>query len=621
MPFLAAALMVLFLLNPLSSLRADGTIVCLDPGHGGSDPGAVGNGVLEKDVNLDIALRARNLLTGMGYQVVMTRVKDVYVSLEDRCKIANTSGAEAFLSIHNNASSQGGEGTETYCYYDSEEGRILAKAVHYQVVSRIGLKNRGVKEAGFYVLKNTDMPSALLEGAFITNSKEADLLKDPLFRQKIAEGISAGLAEFLRDPGLFSEYISILNPDSSKRAKVAVDFIAADGRVRKEIFEILQLGRHSIFVDREIRSADVSSVVRSENGVAVVCERSMYFDFSGFNGGHCSSGARGLSKVWYLAEGSTAWGFSTFILVFNPQKEQSKITVRLLRSDGHTGSFEFVLPSLSRLTIDTSTLRGFENADFSTVVLAEKPVVAERAVYFSDFKGISGGHASCAVAKPYCRWYFAEGYTGKGFDTFILISNPNKIRAKVHMLSMLPEGKTISNYFGVEPMSRKTIHLNSVPGLQSTDVSTLLYSDIAVIAERSVYFNYNGIKDGSNCFGSPAPLKASYLAEGYTGEGFDTFVLLMNPNKESAPVTVRFLLPGVGVKSIGLILPAFSRKTIQVNNVTGLKGKEFSVEILSKKRIAAERAMYFNKGNQQGGHCVTASRPSGVWYFAEGCTR
>lgn len=621
MRLMVIVLIALLLLIPVPFARASGIVVCLDPGHGGKDPGAVGNGVIEKDVNLDIALRARELLKGMGYQVVMTRVRDIYVSLEERCKIANSSGAEAFLSVHNNASINGGEGTETFCYYDSEEGKVLANAVHSQVISRIGLKNRGVKKAGFYVLANTDMPSALLEGAFISNPKEASLLKEASFRQKIAEGIAAGIADYLRDPGLFTEYIPIMNQDPLKSARVRADFFAADGRKRREVFEILPLERHTINVDREIRNADVSTVVCSENDVAIVCERLLYFNFSSFNGGHCSKGATGLSRTWYLAEGSTAWGFSTFILILNPEDKEVGISIRLLRSDGFSESFEFVIPPMSRFTVNPSMLRGFQWADFSAVVFADEPVVVERAMYFSDFRGISGGHASCAAAKAKRRWYFAEGYTGKGFDTFILIANPNTIRAKVHMLNMLPGGRTISNYLYIGPESRKTIHLNLISGLESTDVSTVLYSDTPVVAERSIYFNYNGIKDGSNSFGTPAPLKNSYFAEGYTGKGFDTFVLLMNPNEHSAPLIVRFILPGGKVKDIGLILPPSSRWTIKANSIPELAGKEFGIGVLSKKRVVVERAVYFNKGNVSGGHCETALSPSTVWYFAEGCTR
>ncbi len=619
--FMVVVLTGFLIFMPFIPARAFGIIVCLDPGHGGSDPGAVGNGIKEKDVNLDIALRARKLLTGMGYQVIMTREKDVHVSLEERCRIANSCGAEAFLSIHNNASAYGGEGTETYCYYNSEEGRILAKSVHSQVVSRIGLKNRGVKEAGFYVLANTDMPAALLECAFISNPKEAEFLKKPSFRQKIAEGIAAGMADYLRDPGLFTEYIPLMNPDSSKTARVRVDFLATDGRRRSEIFEILPLERHTLNVDREIRNADVSTVIRSENGVKIVCERTMYFNFSHNNGGHCSKGATSFSRNWYLAEGSTAWGFSTFIVILNPGNKESKTALRLLRADGFSEAFEFFVPPASRLTVNASKLKGFEYADFSTVVTSDEPVVVERAMYFSDFKGISGGHASCAAPRASRRWYFAEGYTGKGFDTFILMANPNTTTAKIHMVNMLPGGRTISNYLFIGPESRKTIHLNLVSGLESTDVSTVIYSNVPVLAERSIYFDYHGIKDGSNSFGTPVPLKGSYLAEGYAGEGFDTFLLLMNPNEQSVAVTARFILSGGKGKDIGLVLPPYSRTTIKTNGVAGLAGKEFGMAVLSKKRVVVERSVYFTKGNISGGHCEAASSPSSVWYFAEGCTR
>ncbi len=201
-------------------------LVAIDPGHGGSDSGATGRlppgtqtgmtpridpdgqtRIYEKDVTLDIAQRLNAYLRGRGFPTVMTRSTDlaggdvpfttVGADLRARVDIANNAGARLFVSIHENALSATASGTETYHFYYSNPGaRALAVLVHQQVLAALGLPDRGVKTAGFYVLKNTRMPAILVEGAFITNPGEALLLADPAVRQRVAEAIGVGVAKY-----------------------------------------------------------------------------------------------------------------------------------------------------------------------------------------------------------------------------------------------------------------------------------------------------------------------------------------------------------------------------------------------------------------------------------------
>jgi N-acetylmuramoyl-L-alanine amidase len=178
--------------------EATGRLVCIDPGHGGVDSGAIANGIDEKDVNLDISLRARSLLEARGFRVVMTRETDVEVSLARRCAIANGAGAVALVSIHNNAPPPDDEGTTTYRYRSSEQAGRLGALVQNEVVTRIRRPDRGVREKSLYVLRNVSMPAVLLEGVFLTSTTEARLILDPGFRQKMAEGVAAGVEDYLR---------------------------------------------------------------------------------------------------------------------------------------------------------------------------------------------------------------------------------------------------------------------------------------------------------------------------------------------------------------------------------------------------------------------------------------
>jgi N-acetylmuramoyl-L-alanine amidase len=199
--------------------------VAIDPGHGGSDTGAVGRlapGVAtglparsdaqgavlyEKDVNLDVGLRLDAYLTSHGARTILTRHADLAggdrpyttegADLRARTDIANEAGVDLFVSVHNNALSTTASGTETYhFYYSSAAARALAQDVQDEVVAALGLPDRGVRSAGFYVLRHTRMPAVLVEGAFMTNPREAALLADPAVRQRIAEAIGRGVERY-----------------------------------------------------------------------------------------------------------------------------------------------------------------------------------------------------------------------------------------------------------------------------------------------------------------------------------------------------------------------------------------------------------------------------------------
>ncbi|MFP4498278.1 MAG: N-acetylmuramoyl-L-alanine amidase, partial [Vulcanimicrobiota bacterium] len=189
-----------------------GVVICIDPGHGGGDPGACNSsmGLQEKKLTLDIALRLAKLLKKAGWNVVMTRTTDRDVSfagssdareLGDRVKIANETRAHIFVSIHidANTSSHVNGTTTYYCKADSGE---LARHIQENLVAANGLRNIGTRNNSFYVIRNTQMPAVLVECAFISNPSDASLLITPSFRQKCANGIFTGLVSYARAKGL-----------------------------------------------------------------------------------------------------------------------------------------------------------------------------------------------------------------------------------------------------------------------------------------------------------------------------------------------------------------------------------------------------------------------------------
>ncbi len=174
-------------------------LIVLDAGHGGSDPGAQRSGVSEKDLTLQITNQLKKRLTQMGARVVMTRTDDTFVSLEDRVKITNEKQPDLFVSIHINAleSTSNIYGIETY--YQTEQSRALANAIHQQLVQGLGVPDRSVRKARFYVINHTPVPAILAEVGFISNPQERDNLGSADYQAKIADSVSAGITQFLTE--------------------------------------------------------------------------------------------------------------------------------------------------------------------------------------------------------------------------------------------------------------------------------------------------------------------------------------------------------------------------------------------------------------------------------------
>jgi N-acetylmuramoyl-L-alanine amidase len=178
----------------------NGKVIVLDPGHGGSDSGAQASGIIEKELNLDIALRTKSLLENAGFSVIMTRTTDTYVSLAGRAAIANISNADIFISIHGNAFNRSARGVETFWYgkFEKANSMRLANLLQNNVVSKTNISNRRVAEGNFHVIRETEIPSALVEVGFIDNPSDAAKLKQSKYRQLAAEGIMLGVLDYFR---------------------------------------------------------------------------------------------------------------------------------------------------------------------------------------------------------------------------------------------------------------------------------------------------------------------------------------------------------------------------------------------------------------------------------------
>lgn len=173
--------------------------VVLDAGHGGSASGAVYEGVMEKTITLPVALRVGELLRERGYNVVFTRNRDEYMDLYTRSDIANAVRGDIFVSIHANASAtnRNFQGTFTYSYPGSERGEALAGCIQSAVCAEAGSIDRGLLTNNYVVLRETEMPAALLELGFMSCHEELTRLIDPDYQEKLAQGTARGIAAYL----------------------------------------------------------------------------------------------------------------------------------------------------------------------------------------------------------------------------------------------------------------------------------------------------------------------------------------------------------------------------------------------------------------------------------------
>ncbi|MGL5033251.1 MAG: N-acetylmuramoyl-L-alanine amidase family protein, partial [Microcystaceae cyanobacterium] len=173
-------------------------LVFLDAGHGGKDPGAIGlNGVQEKNIILPISQYVGRYLEQQGIRVMQARDSDYFVSLQGRTDMANRAGADLFVSIH--ANSMGAarpdiNGLEVYYFGD----RRLSDAIHRNILRTVSVQDRGVRKARFYVLRNSRMPSTLVEVGFVTGYDDAPKLSDVNYQQQMAQAIARGIVEYLQ---------------------------------------------------------------------------------------------------------------------------------------------------------------------------------------------------------------------------------------------------------------------------------------------------------------------------------------------------------------------------------------------------------------------------------------
>jgi lysophospholipase L1-like esterase len=245
-------------------------------------------------------------------------------------------------------------------------------------------------------------------------------------------------------------------------------------------------------------------------------------------------------------------------------------------------------------------------------------------------------------------WYFAEGYTGPGFDQYLTIQNPNPIPAQLRLTYYLNGGAPVVKGLTAPANSRYTVAVHDERegvgrnGIRGWEVSAKVESTngVGIVAERPMYFTYNGatisnVTGGHNVMGVNEPRASWLFAEGYTGPGFDEYLTIQNPNATDAAVAITYFLDGAPPVTRSLVVPASSRRTVTVHasasaaNPGGYgrtapgQGIAAHVATTNPGGIVAERPMYFRYGaaGVPGGHVVLgAAEARPVWSFPDGNT-
>jgi hypothetical protein len=386
--------------------------------------------------------------------------------------------------------------------------------------------------------------------------------------------------------------------------------------------------------------SDFATTVESTNGVGIVAERPMYFNYNDtWAGGSCQSGVTNLSNTYYFAEGTVRPGFHSYICVQNPATDTATVRITYMKGDGTTAEQNMLVPAQSRATVNVNGFFGAADgpaADFSAKVESTggTEILAERAMYFNYNSTWTGGHVNAGVADAATSLFFAEGTTRPGFDSFLCLQNPQATDAQVSITYMKGDSSNQRQDVTVPAHTRTTVKVNDVIGQYDSnacDFSAKVESadGVGIVAERSMYFSYKNSWDGGHCqSGAAAAFPVQYFAEGTTRPGFDSYLCIQNPGGTAADVTITYMKGDGSTATQALSIAPSSRYTVAVKDQLGEANDEahdFSakVECTNGQQIVAERPMYFNYGpGWNGGHDEAGMPgPAGKFYFAEGTNR
>lgn len=426
-------------------------------------------------------------------------------------------------------------------------------------------------------------------------------------------------AEGYTTPG-FDAYLTIQNPNEASAAVRSTYYRTGKSPIIRTV-NVPGFSRYTVSVHQTAEGVGpdepFSAKVESTNGVGIVVERPMYFNYHGWaDGGHNAVGAPGPARDWYFAEGATYDGIDEYLTILNANAEAASVSITYLRRGGAPPIVRRLsVPALSRYTVKVhdETEGVGRGQEIGAWVSTDHPVgiVVERPMYFRyrpawkpDGEPITGGHNSMGVIAPRPAWYFPDGNTTTGFDAYLALINPSSIAATVRILyDVEGEALPIVREMIVPARSRETIVLHeTIDGVgRGKRFSTRLeaLNGVGLVAEQATYYLYQGRIDGGQVVvGANQPYSTWLFAEGYTADNFDEYLVVYNPNAAAASVRITYYLTGSASRGRTLSVPPRSRVTIAVFDQTLGVGRgqavSASVESTNGVDIVAERPIYFS---------------------------
>ncbi len=329
------------------------------------------------------------------------------------------------------------------------------------------------------------------------------------------------------------------------------------------------------------------------------------------------------THVSYFAEGYTGPGFQEYLTLGNGDISPAAVQIVFFLNGGQWLEQDVIVPAGSRQTLDVNSVVG-SGKEVSIRIASDKWIGAERPMYF-DYFGLTGGHVVTGAAAPSRTWFFAEGYTGPGFDEYVCVLNEGEAASLTFRFQTEEEGEKVIPGVVIAAHARATYRVNDLLGTGFQN-ALKLESSSPVVAERSLYFDYGGWTGGSCTMGATAIGQDYYFSEGTTREGFHEYLTLQNPGSAPVVVNAYFIL---GEQQGGAINKSYSvepgkRTTIFVPTEVP-SGKDVSVHLSSTSPFLAERPLYFSFSwlgltATGGSSIIGAFQPVKSWYFTEGCT-
>jgi hypothetical protein len=331
----------------------------------------------------------------------------------------------------------------------------------------------------------------------------------------------------------------------------------------------------------------------------------------------------------YLAEGATGPFFATRLSLANPDEVNSASVVLTFDSGkGTTRTMPLTLSPGGTAFVDVGSVSGFESSDVSTTIASNRPIAVDRMMEWGVDPATGHGYGSAletAAPAPSTTWFLAEGSTVLDFDLYYLLQNPGSTIATVNVRYLLSSGTVILRTYTMAPHSRTTIYLNVIPGIEETDVSGDISSNVPIVAERSMYRSGPGqyYALGTNSMGVTSLATRWFLAEGATGTFFDLFVLFVNPGNTDAILKVDYAREDAVVITRNYTVRAHSRFSVFVDDIPGLTDTAVATTVTSTNNvpIAVERAMYWPSGffNYYEGHTSAGTTQTARrWVVASG---